>query len=432
MAKKPKNRFLTLAGMTTKIAGKAVKNSITSISASDEKKAEARTKLMAEVGVQIADTLGEMKGAVMKVGQIASQYKDIFPPEVSKALEKLQRSVEPMPFDIIKSQVESELGKPITELFAQFEPTAFAAASIGQVHKATLPTGEQVVVKVQYPNVDESCESDLKQVRMALKLAGVFKIDKAAQDAIFEEMQNSLYDELDYTKEAHNLAVFSTFHNPLDTGLIIPRVYPSHSSRRVLTLSEEMGESIETASTWDDETKVIIAKRLFHFSAAQLFHLRRIHCDPHPGNFAFRENGDVVVYDFGAVRNYSEADVTCFQLMVRHALKGDVTAVEQDLVRLGIRRQDDTVIPGEFYQRWIDLLLKPATEKNFDYASTTLHNDIMIELKKSTKYWSNFQPSPRTMMVNRTFSGLYWNFVSLGIVSSDDVEEELRYYIDAK
>lgn len=167
------NRFLKLAGMTASIAGKAAKNSISSLTSSAEDKQKAKTELLQTVGLQIADTLGEMKGAVMKVGQIASQYKDVFPPEVAKALEKLQKDAPPMPFEQIKKQVEKELGKPITESFTSFEELPFAAASIGQVHKAVLPTGEPVVVKVQYPDIDTNVDSDLKQVRLALKVAGI-------------------------------------------------------------------------------------------------------------------------------------------------------------------------------------------------------------------------------------------------------------------
>lgn len=102
----------------------------------------------------------------MKVGQIASQYKDIFPPEVAKAIAKLQRQAPAMPFSAIQQQLEKELGKPLNQIFHSFETEPFATASIGQVHRAVLPNGQAVVVKVQYPGVDQACESDLKQVRL--------------------------------------------------------------------------------------------------------------------------------------------------------------------------------------------------------------------------------------------------------------------------
>ncbi len=125
-----------------------------------------------------------------------------------------------------------------------FDEQPFAAASIGQVHKATLPSGEQVVVKVQYPGVEEACESDLKQVRLALRLMGVLKIDRKLQDQLFKEIQDSLDNELNYQIEAQNLEVASTFHQALDPKIIIPQVYKDYSSRHILTLSLEHGESI--------------------------------------------------------------------------------------------------------------------------------------------------------------------------------------------
>lgn len=422
-------RFLKLAGMTASIAGKAAKNSLKSFNASEEEKAKARTDMMQTIGLQIADTLGEMKGAVMKVGQIASQYKEVFPPEVAKALEQLQRNAPAMAFSQIKNQVEKELGKPINDLFANFEETPFAAASIGQVHHATLLSGEKVVVKVQYPGVDENCDSDLKQVRMALKIAGVLNMDKQLQDAIFAEIRDSLYDELDYTLEAHNLQVFHTFHSQIDTGLIIPQVYTTYSSKRVLTLSEETGETLETASQFDETTKTTIAKRLFNFSASQLIYLNKIHCDPHPGNFAFRENGDVVAYDFGGVRSYSKTEVKIFQRFMRHALKGDTTALEQDLISLDVRKHDDEFIHGDYYKEWLDLCL-PAVTDTFDYGNSNLHFQVIKQAHKSLKYWRQFQPSATTMMLDRTISGQYWNLVNLK--TTVNFSDLLHDYVNAQ
>ncbi len=410
---------MKLAGMTASIAGKAAKNSLKHLSSDEEKRLQARSELMQDVGIQIAETLGEMKGAVMKVGQIASQYKDVFPPEVATALEKLQKDAPPMPYSQIRSQIERELKAPVDQLFTEFEETPFAAASIGQVHKATLPSGEKVVVKVQYPDVDENCDSDLKQVRMALKIAGVLNMNRELQDQLFNEIRQSLHDELDYTKEAHNLRVFGAFHAD-DEGLIIPKVISSHSSKRVLTLTEEMGETLTVAATWDNAIKQKIAERLFHFSAGQLFGLYRMHCDPHPGNFAFRADGSVVAYDFGGVRSYSDSEVKLFRRFAQHAIKGDVTALEQDLVALEVRRDDKTDIPGEFYQKWLAIGLKPLSimpyqEGAFDFAGSQVHHEAITQMRTSLKYFGQFQPSATTMMLDRTVSGQYWNLVNLGV-----------------
>jgi predicted unusual protein kinase regulating ubiquinone biosynthesis (AarF/ABC1/UbiB family) len=127
------------------------------------------------------------------------------------------------------------------------------------------------VVKVQYPGVDQACESDLKQVRLALRLMGVIKIDKKLQDQLFQEIQESLSAELNYEIEAQNLEVFKTFHEKLDTQIIIPQVYKEYSSRRVLTLSLEQGESIETASSWSVEIRNQIGRRLIRALGQEMF-----------------------------------------------------------------------------------------------------------------------------------------------------------------
>ena len=420
MAKTSGKRFMKLAGMTASIAGKAAKNSFKHLSSDEEKRLQARSELMQDVGIQIAETLGEMKGAVMKVGQIASQYKDVFPPEVATALEKLQKDAPPMPYTQIRAQIERELKAPVAELFSEFEETPFAAASIGQVHKAVLPSGQRVVVKVQYPNVDENCDSDLKQVRMALKIAGVLNMSKQLQEQLFHEIRQSLHDELDYIKEAHNLRVFGAFHAE-DTGIIIPKVISSHSTKRILTLTEEMGETLSVAATWDNDIKQKIAKRLFHFTAGQLFELYRMHCDPHPGNFAFREDGSVIAYDFGGIRSYSDSEVQLFKRFAQHAIKGDVTALEQDLIALDIRRDDDKHIPGEFYETWLSIGLKPLSispyhEGAFDFGNSQVHHEVITQMRISLKYFGQFHPSAMTMMLDRTVSGKYWNLVNLGVI----------------
>ena len=138
-ASTPGRRFMKLASMTASIATKTVSNSIKNFNADEEQKNASRSQLFQDIGLQIADTLGEMKGAVMKVGQIASQYKDVFPPEVARAIAKLQRQAPAMPFAEIKAQVEKELGKPLHQIFKSFDEQPFATASIGQVHKAILP-----------------------------------------------------------------------------------------------------------------------------------------------------------------------------------------------------------------------------------------------------------------------------------------------------
>lgn len=418
-ASSPGRRFLKLAGMTASIATKTVSNSIRNITADDEQKIAAKNKLFQDIGIQIADTLGEMKGAVMKVGQIASQYKDIFPPEVAKAIAKLQRQAPPMPFDVIKKSVEKELGKPIDQLFKSFDETPFAAASIGQVHRATLANGQDVVVKVQYPGVDEACESDLKQVRLALRLMGVLKIDRKLQDQLFNEIQESLDNELNYQIEAQNLDVARTFHAALDDKIIIPKVYPEYSARHILTLSLEKGESIETASTWPLETRNELGRRLFRAIGQEIFYLKRFHCDPHPGNFAFREDGSVIVYDYGGVKLLSNDIVQHFKALIQASRQQNIADIEQHLIALHALTEAGK-FPETLYKEWLEVLLRPLITQ-YDFVENSAHHDGMALLKPSLKYWDLFKPSPDTLMVNRTISGHYWNMIHLKM--NDDLTD---------
>lgn len=423
-ARTPGRRFMKLASMTASIATKTVSNSIKNLTADEEQKNAARSQLFQDIGIQIADTLGEMKGAVMKVGQIASQYKDIFPTEVAKAISKLQRQAPAMPFAEIKAQVEKELGKPLDKIFKHFDETPFAAASIGQVHKAILPNGEQVVVKVQYPGVDEACESDLKQVRLVLRLMGVLKIDRKLQDRLFQEIQESLDNELNYQIEAQNLEVARTFHAALDDKIIIPQVFKDYSSRHILTLSLEQGENIETASTWSQRTRNTLGRRLLRAMGQEIFYLKRFHCDPHPGNFAFRQDGSVVIYDYGGVKTLSNDVVHHFRQLIHAARAQDIAEIEQHLDAL----QAISALgkfPEDLYLQWLEVLMRPLTT-HYDFAENSAHHDGVELVKSSLKYWDVFKPSPDTLMVNRTVSGHYWNLIHLKVHDNlNDIFEEL-------
>src|SRR5690606_5784337 len=186
-------------------------------------------------------TLGEMKGAVMKVGQIASQMKDILPPQVAEALSVLQKASAPMPFSVIRRQLRNELGDEPDKLFQHFEEEPFAAASIGQVHRATTHDGREVVVKVQYPAVRESIDSDMRHLRRILRLGGLLKVSTEVLDELFHEIKEQLQEELDYRQEAEHLHEFRQFHAH-QPWIVIPEVISELTTDKVLTLSYEPGD----------------------------------------------------------------------------------------------------------------------------------------------------------------------------------------------
>ena len=240
-------RFLKLAGMTTSVMGTYARARMKSLFSSEEEARESRAATYLETGQRIAKTLGELKGAVMKVGQMASIGSDLLPPELSQALGSLQKEAPPVPFEVIEGQIERELGAAPEILFSWFDREPFAAASIGQVHRATTDDGREVVVKVQYPGVDVSVDSDLAQLKLALRAAGFIRLRRKVLNELFAEVRARLHEELDYTNEAENVRLFQEFHRKRgDTALIVPDVVGERSSQRVLTLTYEPGDPLSS------------------------------------------------------------------------------------------------------------------------------------------------------------------------------------------
>ena len=410
-------RLFRLTGMTTSIATRVAGHQVKGLFQSESAKAADREKLMQHIGKEVAATLGEMKGAVMKVGQIASQMQDILPREISDQLKVLQNASAPMPFHVIRRQLERELAGSVTERFASFDETPFAAASIGQVHRATTLEGHDVVVKVQYPAVKESIDSDMKHLRRILRLGSLLKVDEAALDGVFREIRNQLEEELNYRQEAINLNQFREFHQH-QPWLVIPTVYEDLSSEKVLTLSLESGtplEQINDDNGFDQATRNLLGEHLFDAIGEQIFRFRTVHCDPHPGNFAFRSDGSIVMYDFGAVKRLPGEDADLLRQIVLAALKQDWNELDGLLQTLGARKQEGQV-SDQFYATWIEMLLRAFSSEPYDFASSSLHTDIMKQVRRTPlEQMMKFQPSPRSLLIERVVSGHYWTLMNLGV-----------------
>ncbi|MGO1461413.1 MAG: ABC1 kinase family protein [Marinobacter sp.] len=432
MAKKPvtsrSGRFFKLAGMTASVAGQYAGQRARNLLGSENDDG-ARSESYTRMASRISDTLGEMKGAAMKVGQIASQTQDFLPREFSDALEKLQKEAPPMPFGIILEQIETELGKPVGELFEYLQETPYAAASIGQVHRARLHNGTNVIVKVQYPGVDESCDSDLKQLRLALKLGGLLKMPKESVDQLFAEIRERLQEELDYENEARNVEQFMAFHKD-DPWVVIPAVIHSHSTRHVLTMVLEEGDHVSgvTPEHYDQATINLIGRRIFTTMADQLFRFQCIHGDPHAGNFAFRPDGSLVMYDFGCVKKLKPAIVEAYRNAVTSALAEDYKALDAYLIDLGARVGSQPAIDEAYYAMWRDILIVPFnSEQPYDFGESSIHKDVAAKTSTVFKYLDSFKPPVESIFIDRMIAGHYWILKRLGVQAA--FGEELRRYL---
>jgi predicted unusual protein kinase regulating ubiquinone biosynthesis (AarF/ABC1/UbiB family) len=435
MTKKPvttrTGRFMKLAGMTASVAGRYAADKVIGAFASDEKNAERLSKSYTKMADNIADTLGELKGAVMKVGQIASQTQDFLPAEISQALQKLQKEAPPVDFSVIAEQVRKELGSSPDILFASFSRKPYAAASIGQVHEAMTRDGQSVIVKVQYPGVDESCDSDLKHLRTTLKLGGLLKIPKESVNALFAEIRERIHEELDYENEARNIRAFREFHQS-DPWVKIPAVLPHLSSRRVLTLERVDGDHIAEVSQekYSQETVNLIGHRIFIMMADQLFRFQCIHGDPHAGNFAFRPDGTIVMYDFGCVKYLKPEIVDAYRAALIAGINEDYVSLDQRLIDLGVRVEDKPAIDDDYYAMWRDIFIKPfaSADEVYDFAEANLHKLVARNASSVLKYLDSFKPPVDSIFIDRMIAGHYWMMKRMGVQAAfrNELERYLR------
>lgn len=399
---------MRLAGMTARVAGGYAKTRIKAVFQSDENAERERSENNARTGELIARTLGELKGAVMKVGQMASIARDILPREIAEALGSLQREAPPMPYEVIAEQIERELGSPPQVLFRRFDVTPFAAASIGQVHRAETDDGRQVVVKVQYPGVDEAVDSDLAHLRLALRASGLIKFKKQALDALFEELRARLHEELDYCNEADNVRFFFEHYRD-NPKVVVPEVIGERSSARVLTMSYEPGDHIDEAALYPEALRNELAETVFRTVGAQIFDLQVIHADPNPANFAFRQDGSLVFYDFGCIKRLRPEIVDAYRETIRSGLDEDYDGVEAGLRKLGARNLEGPEVPASYYKMWRDIFAPPFLgDEEFDYGASTLHTDALVHVPGFiTKYLGAFQPPSEVIFLDRVVVGHY-------------------------
>ena len=432
MSRKPvttrTGRFFRLAGMTGSVASRHVAHKARGWFSQDSE--EDRSAYYNRMAEEITSTLGELKGAVMKVGQIASQTQDFLPRELTDALQRLQKEAPSMPFSVIREQIESELGASLESLYESMDEEPYAAASIGQVHSARLHDGRDVVVKVQYPGVDESCDSDLRQLRTALRLGGLLKMPRETVDELFNEVRDRLHEELDYENEARNIDLFAEQHR--DDPVIIPEAVPERSTRRVLTMEKVEGDHISevTPERYDQDTINRIGHLIFRTMADGLFRHRCIHGDPHAGNFAYRPDGTVIIYDFGCIKKLRPSTVEAYRNAIRAAYEEDYQALDQYLIHLGARMPDHPAVDPEYYAMWRNILIQPFQPENqpYDFRESDIHKQVAAKTRTVFQYLNAFKPPVESILIDRMMAGHYWMMKRLGVKT--DFTPLLHEYMD--
>lgn len=260
-------------------------------------------KLHQKSAVQIAEVFMQLEGLFVKFSQQVSTMSGILPEAYIKEFEKAQSHSLPRPFTQIKTRIESELKGNITDFFSSFNETPIGTASIGQVHKGTLKSGEIVAVKVQHLNIEEIAKLDLDLILKLLKIVQVF-IKIPGFNSVFEEVKKMIQEELDYVHEAQQIEIISS-NLKKDDRIVIPKVYNQLSTGKVLVMDFVEGEKITDRAFLAQngiDTEVVIKNFLDIFSK-NIFIDGVYHADPHPGNVLVNESGQIVLLDFGAVGN---------------------------------------------------------------------------------------------------------------------------------
>jgi len=320
--------FLTRNAELAKLAGQVGAGTATNrarrVFASAARRDALAEELQLQTAEQVAQTLGNMKGAFMKIGQLASFLDDAMPEPVRQVLSQLQQNAPPMSAELAAQMVESELGAAPVKLFDEWDPVPIASASIGQVHRAMTADGRAAAVKVQYPDIAEAVRADLMNLDLAgLGLGSLFpNLDSTA---LVAELRARLTEELDYEKEADNQRRFADWYRG-HPFIKVPEVIGELSTARVLTTELADGERFEAMELWPQEERNLAAEAIFRFVFRSLYRFHAFNGDPHPGNYLFLPGGRVTFVDFGLVKSLSTEDVALLFNLVR------ASVIEQDPV----------------------------------------------------------------------------------------------------
>jgi predicted unusual protein kinase regulating ubiquinone biosynthesis (AarF/ABC1/UbiB family) len=346
LAQAQRTKGLVKVGSTagTNYAKLAVKSKF----ADEAKRVELREAFELQTAEQVAAVLGNMKGAVMKIGQMASYLDQGLPEPVRDALAQLQADAPPMSYSLVEEVIRDELGGDPQELFAEFSTAPLAAASIGQVHRAVTHDGQVVAVKVQYPGVDEAISADLDNSDM---LFGAMSLVFSGMDPgpIVEELRSRITEELDYSREASFQQRFADYYRGHPT-ISVPDVRADLSTSRVLTTQFVEGHPWSEMVTWSQEERNLAAETMYRYAFGGIYRLGMFNGDPHPGNYLFHPGGKVTFLDYGLCKEFTAEEVGLFESMIRTmVIDHDMAEVRKVWTEIGILRDSDRFSDEELF-----------------------------------------------------------------------------------
>jgi predicted unusual protein kinase regulating ubiquinone biosynthesis (AarF/ABC1/UbiB family) len=316
------------------------------VTRSKQKRVEKLDARHLEAAEKMVDALGNMKGAAMKIGQLASFIDTDFLPDeyrelYQEKLAALRSEAPPMPWKTVKDVLAEEWDEPVEELFEDFEHEAAAAASIGQVHRAVLPDGRRVAVKVQYPGVARALRADMQNAGMMLRFAKALVPGLDAKAAA-EELKERVLEELDYEYEAQNQRSFARGYRG-HPFIYVPDVVTRLSTDRVLVTEWVDGVGFDEVKQLPQAEKDRFGEIVYRFCFGSIYHLRHFNADAHPGNYLLMEDGKVAFLDFGMTKQLDHDQIELEIAALDAAIKGDPEELRVALHDLGFLKKPQKV-----------------------------------------------------------------------------------------
>lgn len=392
---------------------------------------KARDMLLTPANARrVADQLAGMRGAAMKVGQILSMDSgDFLPRELADILARLREDAKYMPPAQLHSVMQDAYGEEWEALFYGFETQPLAAASIGQVHRALSQDGREIVLKVQYPGVDRSIDSDVDNIASLLRISGLLPTGYDIQP-LLDDAKRQLHDEADYLKEAKFLQQFGALLAG-DERFVVPEVLPELTRRTVLVMTYVPGSPIDTVAALPQDERDRVMSALIELMLSELFELRLVQTDPNFANYQYRRgSGEIVLLDFGATRRFRAAFVNNYRKLAAAAVAGDDDGMAAAAQRLGYAVGE----PGSAYRELMlavfELVLEPVhTAGPYDFAASDLAARIAALGEQVTNFREFWQAPPTdAVYFHRKLGGMFMLATRLG--ARVDVNALIRRWIE--
>ena len=379
---------------------------------------------------RLADRLSHLRGAAMKLGQMISMDAgDLLPPELAAILAQLRSQAHRMPPEQLRRVLDSEWGPDWRRRFARFNATPIAAASIGQVHRATLPDGRELAIKVQYPGVRESIDSDVDNVATLLRVSGVLPRELNLAP-LLAEAKSQLHEEADYEREAAQMTRFADW---LDghADYVVPRPLPELTTARVLAMDFIDGIPIEALADAPQEQRDAAMRDLMALVLREMFEFGAMQTDPNFANYRFQpDTGRLVLLDFGAARDVDPATAQGYRSLLSAGLSGDRDAVREAARAAGFLGEAAVARHRPLVDRMIDIVV---TEMNrpgpFDFGDrgfVEVLREQGMEMAADRSTWHI--PPVETLFVQRKVSGTA--LLAARLEARVDVRQLVRPYLE--